>query len=206
MEFTSRFTLYDLLAMVFPGCFFIWSMMSFDNICQFVHKPAYMSELDCYIAFFVVAYIIGLGWNIIIGWIWRQFIKSIEESCIKKVLEGTGGKCYDYFNALTGDNNSERYKCAYAYIRKNEPRYTLNVVESQISMLRNMAIPLACCIGTLIYNCSSANTCISVMIGAGIFLIIFCLAIFRQHRLYELVFKSYMRMKILEGAQTTTAN
>jgi hypothetical protein len=44
------------------------------------------------------------------------------------------------------------------------------------------------------------------MIGAGIFLIIFCLAIFRQHRLYELVFKSYMRMKILEGAQTTTAN
>lgn len=202
MEFTSRFTLYDLLAMVFPGCFFIWSIRSLDMICLDIQRPIYMSDIDFYIAFFVAAYIIGLGWNIIIGWIWRQFIKSLEESCIKKVLEGIGGKCYEYFNALSGDNNSERYRCAYAYIRENEPRYTLNVVESQVSMLRNMAIPLACWVGTLLYYGANINSCISIMIGAGIFLMIFSLAIFRQFRLYELVFKSYMRIKMLESILT----
>ena len=195
MNFTSRFTLYDLLAMVFPGCFIIWSIMPFDVCNQHIHRLAFMSNIDCYIAFFVASYILGLGWNTIILLIWRKFIKSIQESCIDKAVSDKGKTCINFFNELPGETNAEKFNYAYTYVRLNDPHYTVDVVESQVSLLRNMAIPFAFWLGTIVYDKANNNTCCCIMLGIIVFFAIFSIAILRHYRKYSIVLSNYKNLK-----------
>lgn len=195
MELTSRFTLYDLLSMVFPGCFIIWSVVSFKTIYQFIHIPKFMTDFYCYVAFFAVAYIIGLGWNEIMRNIWRLFEKTFKESCIKSIVEKRSAKFLEYYNSLHGDNNVRKYNCAYSEIRDKDHDGTIAVVRGQISMLRNMALPLAFWIATLIYDKEKDNICYCVLIGGVVFILILCIAILRQRREYDIVLTKHRYMK-----------
>lgn len=195
MELTSRFTLFDLLSMVFPGCFIIWSIISFDTICQFVHKPAYMHDLFLYIAFFVTAYILGIGWNMLMRVIWRALENSFRESCIKSIVKKRSVRFHSAFNALNGDTNTLKYKNAYSEVCKNDPKGSVAVIEGQVSMLRNIALPFAFWIATLFYDRTDDNTCYCILIGCVTFIAIFSLAILRQRRKYDIVLTKHSYMK-----------
>ena len=89
MELTQRFTMYDLFSMVFPGCFILWDLMSFDFINRYLIEPSYFKGYDIlyYFAFFITAYILGMVWNTIFGELWRKFIKTFSESGIRRALK-----------------------------------------------------------------------------------------------------------------------
>ena len=195
MEFTSRFTLYDLLTMVFPGCFIIWGAMSFEVTHQYIHRPEYMTDFYCYIVFFVVAYVIGIGWNEIMRFIWRLFENTFKESCIKRIVQKRSERFLNAYNALEGDTNVKKYKNAYTKVCENDSKGSVAVVEGQVSMLRNMALPLAFWISTMIYDSVNKNICCSILIGCAAFVTIFVIAILRQRRKYDIVLTKYSYIK-----------
>lgn len=182
MELTQRFTMYDLFSMVFPGCFIIWDLLGIDFINQYIAEPPYFKGHDVlyYFAFFITAYILGMVWNTIIGETWRKFIKTFSESCIRRALRHKKDEFFEYWNNLKGDTNTERYKSAYAAVRKDNSTSSINSFESQISMLRNMAIPFAFWVGGIIYHTNN-NTCVCIIIGLLIALLIFSLALVRSY-------------------------
>lgn len=200
MELTSRFTLYDLLSMFFPGCFIIWGVMSFNIIHQLVHRPVYMTDFYCYIAFFVAAYVIGIGWNEMMRYIWRLFENTFKESCIKRIVEGRSERFLNAYNTLHGDTNVKKYKNAYTTVCENESKGTISVVEGQVSMLRNLALPFAFWIATMIYD-KTEDICCCTLIGCVAFLAMLIIAIFRQRRKYDIILTKYSYMKN-DNAQT----
>lgn len=195
MELTSRFTLYDLLSMVFPGCFIIWGLMSFDLLRQLAHMPKYMTALYCYIAFFVAAYVIGIGWNELMRFIWRLFENTFKESCIKSIVEKRSERFLNAYNALDGDTNVKKYKNAYTKVCENDLKGTVAVVEGQVSMLRNLALPIAFWIATMVHDKVNEGICCSILIGFAAFITIFVIAIFRQRRKYDIVLTKYSYIK-----------
>lgn len=195
MELTSRFTLFDLLSMVFPGCFIIWSIMSFDIVYQYVHKPAYMNDIFLYIAFFVAAYMIGISWNMLMRGIWRAFENSFRESCLNRIIEKRSVRFLNDFNTLEGDTNTLKYKNAYSEVCKNDPKRSIAVLESQVAMLRNIAFPFAFWIATVFYDKTTDNICCCVLLCFLAFISIYSLAIFRQRRKYDIVLTKHSYMK-----------
>lgn len=196
MELTQRFTMYDLFSMVFPGCFILWDLMSIDSINQYVGEPLYFKdhEILYYFAFFIMAYILGMVWNSILGELWRKFIKSFSESSIRRAVRNKKEEFFTYWNELKGDTNTERYKSAYGVVRKDNSTSSINSFESQISMLRNMAIPFAFWVGTVIYYTNN-NICVCVIIGLLVALLIFSLALVRYIRLQKVVLSNFLRIK-----------
>lgn len=205
MELTQRFTMYDLFSMVFPGCFILWDLMSIEFIVQYVTKPPYFNghEILYYFAFFITAYILGIIWNTIIGEAWRKFIKTFSDSSIRRALKNKKDEFFTYWNELKGDTNIERYKSAYGVVRKDNTASSINSFESQVSMLRNMAIPFAFWVGTIIYQTIN-NTCVCVIIGLLIALLIFSLAIVRYIRLQKVVLSNFLRIKRSENSATAS--
>ena len=128
MELTQRFTMYDLFSMVFPGCFILWDLMSFDFINRYLIEPSYFKGHDIlyYFAFFITAYMVGMVWNTIIGEMWRKFIKTISEACLRNELKDKKEEFFNYWNELKGDTNTERYKSAYGVVRKDNPTSSIN--------------------------------------------------------------------------------
>lgn len=200
MELTQRFTMYDLFSMVFPGSFILLDLMSIEFIKQYLIEPSYFKGHDIlyYFVFFVTAYLLGMIWNTIIGEAWRKFIKMFSESSIKRALKNKQEEFFTYWNELKGDTNTERYKSAYGIVRKDNSTSTINSFESQVSMLRNMAIPFAFWGVTIIYQTTN-DMCVCVLIGLLITLLIFSLALVRYRRLRKVVLSNFLRIKRSES-------
>ena len=196
MEWTQRFTMYDLLAIVFPGCFILWDIMAFINIDLYINELSYIAkhEILYYIAFFVTVYILGLAWNTIMGEIWRRFVKTISESCLKRELKTKHEEFFEHWNKLDGDTNSIRYKVAYAIVRASNTTSSINSIETQISMLRNLVMPFSFWICTILYQVNN-DVCFCVIMGFLISLFVFSIAFVRQIRLYHIVLANYLMIK-----------
>ena len=193
---TQRFTMYDLFSMVFPGCFILWDIFDIFKIGQYVNEISYFKDYDLlyYFAFFITAYLVGMVWNTIIGDMWRKFIKTSSEAYIRNELKDKREEFFNYWNELKGDTNTERYKSAYGVVRKDNTTSSINSFESQISMLRNMAIPFAVWIGAIVHNANN-GVCFCVIIGILLSLSLFGLALLRNKRLYHVVLANFLRIK-----------
>lgn len=154
-----------------------------------------MNDVFLYIAFFIAAYILGIGWNTLMRVIWRKFENTFRESCIKSIAEKRSVRFLDAFNALEGGTNTLKYKKAYSAVCKNDTKGSIAVVEGQVSMLRNIAMPFAFWIATLFYDKADDNTCCCILIGCATFLAIYSLAILRQRREYDIVLTKYSYIK-----------
>lgn len=207
MELTQRFTMYDLFSMVFPGCFILWDIFDIFKIGQYINEISYFKDYDLlyYFAFFITAYLVGIVWNTIIGDMWRKFIKTISEGCIRNELKDKKEEFFNYWDELKGDSNTERYKFAYGVVRKDNTTSSINSFESQISMLRNMAIPFAVWIGTIVHN-ANIDVCFCVIIVIILSLALFGLALIRNKRLYHVVLANFLRIKRSESDNTKSSN
>lgn len=177
------------------------------KIGQYINEISYFKDYDLlyYFAFFITAYLVGIVWNTVIGDMWRKFIKTISEGCIRNELKDKKEEFFNYWDELKGDSNTERYKFAYGVVRKDNTTSSINSFESQISMLRNMAIPFAVWIGTIVHN-ANTDVCFCVIIVIILSLALFGLALIRNKRLYHVVLANFLRIKRSESDNTKSSN
>ena len=195
MNFTSRFSIYDLIAMVFPGCFIIWCLMTYTDVYNLINQLPYMeSPVNYAVAYFVTAYMLGLIWNMINGYLWRKPMGWRKGSMIKSIMLDKGVYTPEELAAKTDKEVCREHERMYAYVRQNDKAYTLNVVEGQISLLRNMAIPFSLWVTTIFKP--NLHTCCCVALCIVVCVIIYLFAVRRQYRMYSLIIDGYIRLNL----------
>lgn len=193
MNVDSNFSLYDLVSMFFPGCFILWLLITWSPLGEWAATLPYMSSIaNSGIAFFVSAYLVGVVWNMLVGWAWRYIVRMREKTWIKSADSND-----KFLSAIPGTSNGERFRYAWWYVRQHDHHYTINVVESQVSLLRNMTIPFSLWVGTIVFQ-HSQNVCCFILVSVLLIAVLFCAALRRQFRLINLVLNNYNHLKEVE--------
>lgn len=205
-QLTSKFSLYDIVSMILPGGVIIWTLiMAFPSIkTSFIPMIGIHGDVWLVLAFVAAAYVVGLIFNIMMGYVWRPLVNN--RMLLKWVRDKKKKRGYKHIGTEKEDFE-QKYRLAYEYVNQNCVNNPIPVVESQISMLRNLILPLTFWIIALPFqclcNCSCEDECtcarfILVTIGilCGFLLLIF--TILRQMRLYNIVLAHYEYLKQME--------
>lgn len=144
-------------------------------------------------AFLAFAYIIGLAGEVVFGWVWSNTLANMK--ChIEKTYKSAK---YEMVAGIEVKNIKEKYYVAYEYVRQKSVNIEVFSIESQIAMLRNIALPLSIFVGLIV----AQNCCLFKAITSGFFCFALLIIVMlrRQSRKYQLVFDCYEYMKRLEN-------
>lgn len=199
-QLTSKFSLYDILSMILPGCLWLWCGKIIFSGCDWAIVKEAQKIIENWsdshdkiwiVAVFLAAgYIVGLLAEIMIGEFWRQFIAN--RPCWVASVYDRKIKNEEYCNIQNakGTTAQERYYFAYEYVRQNGKISAISIVESQIAMLRNTRWPISILVGLLIGQAANCCCC-GILAGLVVWSIMFAFALLRIQKEYEMVFDSY---------------
>ncbi len=164
-EFISKISLYDILAMVIPGGTIIAICGNYCGFSPFVIETEKHNAFFVYSILFTGCYIVGLIYNCII----ELFCKNIRNNPIsikyahflvrkdlnkipKKYYEKNIHRClwvvWMYIKCLCPkfrhkyNHILNQYYTAYYYTMTQTTSSTISIMESQVSFLRNMFLPI----------------------------------------------------------------
>lgn len=202
MKVDSRFSLYDLLSMFFPGCFILWLIFTWTDVAVYAMRFSYMdSEINKVIACFISAYLIGVMWDMIFGNLWRKATDWFNNKYLREIEKEKSKDDFKYIDSIPGDSLDNKYHYARWYVRQYDMHYTINVVESQISLLRNMALPFALWMGMIAHQCSQ-NYCCLVLVTIVVFSFVIFMAFRRQKRMIKLILGNYHNLKKIKNDES----
>lgn len=207
-QLTSKFSLYDILSMILPGCLWLWCGKIIFSHCScpivkavndIIENWSNSHDVVWVVAVFLAAgYIVGLLTEIVIGDFWRRHIAN-RPCCIAHVYQRmvTQGAYHNIQNAK-GNTEQNRYFYAYEYVRQNSKKYTIDIVEGQVAMLRNTRWPASILAGLLIgkavkcsYCCCCCCCCCGILAGLLVWIVMYAFALLRLQKVYEMVLDSY---------------
>lgn len=199
-QLTSKLSLYDALGMMLPGCMWLWCGKIIFSNCSWsivLQAKNIIDKWSCHygeawnvVVFLAAGYIVGLLAENVIGEFWRQFITN-RPSWVTSVYKRKIAK-EDYRNIQNakGTTEQEKYYYAYEYVRQYSNRYSIDIVETQVAMLRNTRWPASILVGLLVGKAATC-CCFGILAGLLIWFIMYGFALLRLQKVYEMVFDSY---------------
>ncbi|MDE7156325.1 MAG: hypothetical protein K2N79_08580, partial [Muribaculaceae bacterium] len=166
-----------------------------------------------YAIFIIAAYIIGIFWSMICDFLFRGFRNNermIQSEKTRVELQNPGKGCqnktkedilcwlpviiYLIIDIVCGlvccqlKTNNEEYYNAYYSLYNDKQLGSISIMEGQVALFRNCIIPL------IVLGCITTCACLkSTLIIGGILCFVFM--IFRQNKVYSLVWESYTYLK-----------
>lgn len=195
-QLTSKFSLYDILSMVLPGCIWLWIIKKFLPIVEEM-IPFLFSKMDTFwggMLFISIGYVVGVIANMFTGYLWRKSYQN-KDSRYDKIIKQLNSEGCRNFDAIPGACAKEKFMYANEYVRQNSAYYTIPVVESQVAMLRNLILPFAISTFICMQNHLSLLLTIFASILIGV-IMVYCTHK-RQYRQYKLVLMDYEYMQRL---------
>lgn len=199
----SGTSLFDVLSMIIPGGLIISFIAELANI-----TVSYTTLLSLpfvfYILYFVLSYLVGLIWNVLMDWGFCKFRNNEFAIMYAKLY---GEKCFsfrktqDTFKKVqTSLKNipdiKKRYYKAYYHIAKNSVGNVIIILETQVAFIRNMLfIVLGYGILLLFKNVimfGMFNVSPSLFVGFSLiiaFLLLVIVMLARQNKIYCLIWE-----------------
>jgi hypothetical protein len=206
MDISSKFTLYDLLAMVIPG-FLILMLFLFGANWQFVFFENWVNILYVIIICYVIGMIYRKAIEFILGKInFRNNEKHIKKSAEKfyRDYEENGGKIGN--NPRT---DKHRYYKAYYALMKNGMLYNIPTLEAQVAFICSILPIIPFYILLLIFHADiflHINHYISAMLLLISAVILIFVLISIQNKIYYLVWEGNEYLKDIEEESSKTGN
>jgi hypothetical protein len=199
MVFSSRFTIYDFLAILIPGLLLLILLGTYCG-CGSIFVSSEVTNNVWFIAFVVIlSYILGLLWHKISECIFRKFrnseciIKQQYELFIseyEKVSRNKTPKIHDNFK-------HEYYKAYYRLMRANCMN-NIPVLEAQVAFIRNLIFIIPFYIIVLLHNDNAICCAVKLLLNNTLCLILLlfvalvgmlCLFMNIQNKIYYLVWE-----------------
>lgn len=193
-QLTSKFSLYDILSMILPGCVWLWVIKLWFNIdaAVIMQKLGINNDIWAGVALVAIAYIAGLVSGAFFSLLWSLTLAN--NNCQIKRIFVRGS--YPMVNTIQEADIREKYYIAYEYVRQKSVNIEVFSIECQIALLRNIAVPLSLLVWFLAYQ--RLCICVSTLIALVCFgIIIWAMLLCQKHK-YQLVFDCYEYMKRLE--------
>lgn len=213
-DIVSKFSLYDILAMVIPGGLIIAILGNYCGFIPFVIETEKHNAFFVYSILFTGCYIVGLIYNHIIELLCKgirnnPFSIKYARFLIRKDLKKIPKKYYKnnihrflwvvrmYIKCLCPkfrhkyNHIINQYYIAY-YYTMTQTTSTISIMESQVSFLRNMFLPIL----LILFQFSDFFACFENSIGVKLLYIIVVICIpmtiiGRQNKIYQRVWEDY---------------
>lgn len=223
-DIVSKISLYDILAMIVPGCILLWCIAMISGVSnwvenceciQFITVHQNIPQTLCFSAIFLIlAYVVGLINFMVISWIWQmiplgirpQWIwKYLQDNVFKWKMNCTKQLLIDKAIIEANAEGIREYKKDDAATIKDAyfEAYTYasqNTENNTVPIIENQVAMLRSLIIPLsllmAMNCN--QWWVSVMVGLLIVTILTIAAILRIKKIYTIVFENYEYAKRTE--------
>ena len=208
MNISSKFSLYDILAMIIPG----WMIIQIIKESFPLYSLSICSKWELPFSL-ILSYLIGLVWHTIMEWVF-SFLRN-ETSMIKHTWEHNENeearKQLKYImnislklllNIRKKKNPKDSiiqdlYYQQYYFVLKHTYSNDIRIIEGQVVFLKN---------SILVLIAWGIRSIFSSSIGHGIITVLFAIAIYitmiaRQNKIYELVWSDYKYLRQLVQQQ-----
>ena len=208
-NYISKFTFFDIMAMLIPGGLITVMMSLHLGYGLKINVDDSINSIISLMFMITLSYLVGLIHHTMMDFLGCKLHLKNNEECIYKALTIFQHKDYNHLRELTKDIVSskdgqgllDKYYEAYYYVERHSRNNHLHIIEAQVTLVRNMLIPLIALfffhIEVFLCEFHTNNCCTKCFFAFGI-ICLFIPLIYRQKKIHKLVWEDYEFLKRLE--------